>query len=334
MEKRGLLLVNLGTPSAPTKTAVSQYLAEFLSDKNVISLPGLLRYLLLYGFILPFRTPKTTRAYQHIWTKKGSPLLVHSRALEKALQKTLKPHYKVQLAMRYGEPSLKLALTALEDCTEITVLPLFPQYANATTGSILKTVFNHFKQAKHIPTLHIISSFHENPAYIKAQAALIKPYLKHHEFVLFSYHGLPLNQIKQSGCAKLCTTPCPTTQASHCYRAQCYATTASLAKALHLESKHYDTSFQSRLGFTPWTSPYTTELLSELARKGIKRLLVVCPSFTADCLETLEEIGYAAKAQWLSLGGECLTLVPALNTDPTWVKNLIQIARLHPLNLG
>lgn len=316
MIKRGLLLINLGTPQAPDVASVRRYLAEFLSDKRVIDLPCLFRYLLLYGIILPFRSKKTALAYQQIWSSEGSPLLVNSLALKAAVQTQLQNTYDVQLGMRYGEPSLKQALTALKNCHEITVLPLFPHYASASTGSALEVVLDYFKQQLTLPTLHVISSFYEHPAYISAQAALIKPYLDEHDFVLFSYHGLPLRQLAKAS--------------APCYKTQCYTTSSLVAQALQLA--HYDTAFQSRLGRLPWIPPYTDQQLPLLAKKGIKRLLVVCPSFVADCLETLEEIGQAAKSQWFALGGTHFTLVPSLNTNPDWVKSLIQIASLDTLS--
>lgn len=312
MQKRAIVLINLGTPSSPDRRAVRKYLAEFLSDPRVITLAFPLRYALLYGFILPFRTRKTTRAYQEIWTTGGSPLRVNSLALMQALHAQLKHQYVVRFAMRYGEPSIKSVLQELQDCSEITLLPLFPQYANASTGSALAAALEYFHQSPLIPHLNVIASFYDHPAYLEAQASMIQPYLNDQDFVLFSYHGLPLN-------------------VSQPYGEQCQTTTKKLAHLLKLEPQQYDTSFQSRLGATPWIQPYTEERLIQLAAQGIKRLLVVCPSFTADCLETLEEIGMRAKEEWLALGGQSFTLVPALNADPKWVKSLIQIARLDTL---
>jgi ferrochelatase len=327
--KKGLLLINLGTPNSPSLYEVGKYLQEFLCDPRVIDCPKVFRYLLFFGLIVPFRLRKTVQAYQHIWTKKGSPLLVNSHILLNALQSKLKNSHEVKLAMRYGEPSIEQALHSLNDCEEITILPLYPQYASASTGSSLEAVFSYFNKQLNIPTLRIIHEFYEHPGFIEAQVALIQPHLNDHEFVLFSYHGLPERQVLQGGCSGICKAACPVGAKSACYRARCFQTTKLIAQSLKLNATSFDTSFQSRLGRIPWIQPYTETHLSTLRQRGIKRLLVVAPSFTADCLETLDEIGHLAHDSWLKLGGEKLTLVPSLNGSDAWVTGVIQMLLSH-----
>lgn len=325
--KKGLLLINLGTPNNPDTRSVKRYLAEFLSDKRVITLPSFLRYILLYGAIIPFRSKQSAHAYQQIWTPKGSPLLVNSQLLLEKVQARLGENYQVALGMRYGAPSIQMALEELQNCQDITVLPLYPQYSSSATGSSIEVVLNYFSKKNVIPTLYVIRDFHQHPSFIHALATVIRPYRTDHDYFLFSYHGLPVQHIVQGGCLKQCQAQCPpiTENDSGCYRAQCFQTTRSLALALHLNNKHYGTSFQSRLGKTPWIQPYTDDVLNSLAEQGIKRLAVVCPSFVADCLETLEEIAIRAKAQWCNLGGKELTLIPCLNAHDNWVEAITQI---------
>jgi len=324
----GVLLLQLGTPEHPTRRAVRRYLAKFLADKRVIDLPWLPRYILLYGFILPFRSRRTTKAYQAIWRDEGSPLLIHSQSLTTALGHALGPNYTVALGMRYSEPSISAALDTLKDCTTLTVLPLYPQYAEASTGSALAETLLILSKKAVIPSLRLIPSFYDHPDFIQATAARIKPYLKTHEHLLISYHGLPTRQLTKVGCLTPCNTPCSLTQlqqAPHCYRAQCFRTSTLLQQSLQLTEEYCTTAFQSRVGRTPWIEPYTDDVLPLLAAKGIKKLAITCPSFVSDCLETLEEIEIRAKAQWLSLGGERLTLIPALNNTPLWIDALQQL---------
>lgn len=324
--KTGLLLLNLGTPNAPTLKEVARYLRQFLCDERVIDLPALVRYALVYGVILPFRTPRTVHAYQKIWTQEGSPLLLHSQALMSAVQKKLGSEMIVSLGMRYGHPSIQEALKPLESCEQIIILPLYPQYASASSGSSIQEALTHLSQRTRIPHIRVISSFFDHPSFIQAQASLIQPYLKQpFDFVLFSYHGLPERQIMRQGCTQPCRQPCPSTQAPHCYRAQCYATSQSLAQALKLNSGQFDTSFQSRLGRLPWIQPYTDRRLSELRQQGVQHLIIACPSFTADCLETLEELALQAQEQWLAEGGQSLTVVPCLNASPAWVEAILDL---------
>lgn len=327
--KHGLLLINLGTPQNTNHSSVRCYLQQFLMDKRVIDLPIWLRYVLVYGFILPFRTKRSAHAYQTIWTKQGSPLLVHSQELTKQIQKALGEECKVALGMRYGEPSIMSALNQLKDSESLTILPLYPQYSSAASGSAIAEALRIISAWDIIPSITVIRDFFQHPAYINAQTQKIKSHLQEHSHILFSYHGIPERQITKNSCQSICKDPCPhsTDNALGCYRSYCFQSSRLLAKELALPPTRYSTSFQSRIGKAPWIKPYTDEVLSSLVAQGIKKLIVVCPSFVADCLETLEEIGARAKKEWGALGGEELVVVPSLNSDPMWIKAIIEITQ-------
>lgn len=318
----GLLLINLGTPEDTNKKSIRKYLKEFLSDKRVIDLPSFLRYTLLYTIILPFRTPKISQAYKSIWTKHGSPLRYHSVQLTKKIQEKLASSHKVVLGMRYGTPTLKDALLELKNCDTVTILPLYPQYSSAATGSSIEYVLKEIAKFEVIPNLHIIRDFYNNSTYIKAQANIIKNNLLEYEHIIFSYHGLPERQLKKANCLEICEN-CPSDKninnASKCYRAQCFITTKLIAKELKIDQTKYSIGFQSRLGKTEWIKPYTDKNLEELAKKGIKNLAIVCPSFIADCLETLEEIAMRARDDWHSMTGGKLHIIPCLNSSDSMV---------------
>lgn len=333
----GLLLVNLGTPDAPDTASVRRYLAEFLWDHRVLDIPAIGRFFLLYGAILPFRPAKSARAYQKVWSAEtGSPLLHHSTALTEAVRAELGQGWAVALGMRYGRPDLKSALDALETagCTRIFVLPLYPQYASSSTGSTVERLFTLAAQRPATPNLTILPEFYDDPDFIDSVKTVAAPILDalQPDHVLMSYHGLPERQVQatQIGGAGHCLANgacCDRIETinSRCYRAQCYATTRALTAALGLAPAKVSVSFQSRLGNIPWIQPYTDEVLPKLAAQH-KKLAVLCPSFTSDCLETLEEIGMAAKAEYAKLGGE-LTLVPCVNSHPRWVQAVADRAR-------
>lgn len=322
----GVLLINLGTPDAPAKKAVRSYLRQFLMDPRVIDLPKLVRAILVYGLIIPFRTKSSTHAYQSIWTAEGSPLLVYGEQLQARLAETLGEDFQVVLGMRYGNPSIPAAVARLKACKKIIVLPLFPQYASAANGSAIQCALEALKQSWNLPDIHVISQFYQDPGFIAAFSAQIAAHKQPDDFLLMSYHGLPERHLDKSQCQAACdrVSACPAVSKNNafCYRAQCYATARLLADALQLSDKQYTVAFQSRLGKVPWIKPYTDEILSDLLTQGHKNLSVVCPAFVADCLETLEEIGMRLKAQWQSLGGERLTLVPCLNAEGAWVSAL------------
>jgi ferrochelatase len=332
-----VLLVNLGTPEAPRPREVRRYLRQFLSDPRVIDIPALPRWLLLHALILPTRPRASAAAYAKIWTPEGSPLLVHGRALRDAVAAQLDDGYAVELAMRYGEPSLAGGLASLRaaDVSGILLLPLFPQYSEAATGSVLARVRELAQAAADGPSVCALHPFYAHPGFVSAWVAAARPELDAFgpDHVLFSYHGLPERQVRAadpSGRHCLADDACcdaigPANR--DCYRAQCLATTRALALALDLPRGAHSTSFQSRLGRTPWIRPHTDHVLPELAATGVRRLAVLCPAFVADCLETLEEIGIRARAQWREVGGEELHLVPSLNAHPTWASAVAEMIR-------
>jgi ferrochelatase len=333
----GVLLVQLGTPDAPTPGAVRRYLREFLSDPRVLDIPALPRRLLLETSILPTRPRRSAAAYRKIWTPEGSPLLVHSRALAELLARALGPDYRVALGMRYGEPALGTALQGLAaaGAVRILVLPLFPQWSAASTGSAFARVAELAAAEWDPPELELIGPFYGEPGFVEAWRDVAREPLAAFgpDHVLLSFHGLPERQIRKSdptGGHCLASPDCcdaPGDALTRCYRAQCYATATALAGALAVPAGAWSVAFQSRLGRTPWIRPYTDERLPELAASGVKRLAVLCPAFVADCLETLEEIGIRAREQWRACGGDELLLVPSLNASPVFVATLAAIVR-------
>ena len=335
-KKIGILLINLGTPDSANVKDVRKYLKEFLSDPRVIDLPPIARWILVNLFILPTRPKKSAEAYEKIWTNSGSPLLVHGEKLMQGLQDELGEHITVTLGMRYGSPSIASAAAKLKlaHCDEIIILPLFPQYSSAATGSAIETVLKIYAGENTIPGIHLISEFYQEPCFVDASVVVIENSLRNFQtdHILFSYHGLPERHIIKSGCStNHCDMhqhcPAITEKNRYCYRAQCFASTELLAKKLDLKESQYSTSFQSRLGRTPWIKPYTDEVLPELAKKGIKNLAIACPSFVADCLETIEEIGMQARDQWLSLGGKEFLQIPCLNAETVWIKGLAEFLK-------
>lgn len=325
--KTGILLINLGTPDDLTISSIRKYLKEFLLDSRVIDIPSIFRYLLVYGVILPFRPHKIIKSYKQIWINGDSPLRIYSRSIADKLQQELGDEFVVSLGMRYGIPSIHDGLMPLKDCSKIIILPLFPQYSSAATGSAIQKTLEEISSFWNIPELKIIDQFHDNECYINSYSDIIKPYISDPEtFLLFSYHGIPERHIRKSNCSAACDlkAPCPqiTNNNYFCYRAECYNTSYLLAKKLGLAQSNYTTSFQSRLGRTPWIKPYTDRILEDLRKRGITKLAVACPSFVVDCLETIEEIGIQAKNQWKELGGEGFTLIPCLNDNQLWINGL------------
>ena len=326
----GVLLVNLGTPDSPLTGSVRSFLREFLSDPRVLTRSVPMRWLLLNLVILPTRPRATAAAYQKIWLPEGSPLRVHSESLTREVSQILGVGFRVELAMRYGQPSIETGLAALERAgvDKLIVLPLFPQYARAVTASVAAEVFRCIDRKGDTPPLEILGAFYDEPDFSSSWAAIAGPALSEFQadHVLFSFHGLPEDQIRASDSENLfclsspdcCTCPGPSLR--RCYRAQCFATARALTNALNLEVARASTAFQSRMGTRPWIQPFTDELLPELAERGIRRLAVFCPSFVADCLETLEEVGIRLRDQWLSLGGEELWLAPCPNGDSRFAK--------------
>jgi len=327
---KGALLINLGSPNSTSVKDVKNYLDEFLMDEYVIDKPYFFRALLVKGIILNTRPKKSAAAYKKIWWDEGSPLIVLSERLHEKVKKQV--DIPVELAMRYGKPSLKSGMQKLVDqgVTEIYLVPLYPQFAMASTETILafadKLVKKHFPKVK----LSDLPAFYNRPDYIEALSESIQKSLDESkpDHLLFSYHGLPERHIKKSDITKshctldgsCCKTPSPAHE--FCYRHQCYETTRLVAEKLNLKEENYSVSFQSRLGRDPWIKPYTDFVIDDFAKDGLKKLAVVTPAFVSDCLETLEEIGMEAKDSFIENGGEEFTAIPCLNEDEKWIKTL------------
>ncbi|MBI2896925.1 MAG: ferrochelatase [Deltaproteobacteria bacterium] len=331
----GVLLVNLGTPDSPDPSAVRRYLREFLSDPRVMDIGPVARWLLVNLVILPTRPRTSAAAYQKIWTERGSPLLAHTRDLADAVAAALGERFAVRVAMRYGRPSIETALDELGGADRIVVLPLFPQYSSASTGSALERVMRLAATRDVIPALRVIGSFHEDPGTLDAFAAVGRPVIAETrpDHVLFSFHGLPERQVLRSdGTGRTClrTDACCDgygAENRRCYRASCFETARQVARRLDLAAGAFSVSFQSRLGRTRWIEPHTDVVVRDLARTGVRRLVVFSPSFVADCVETLEELGIRARDDFARLGGAELRLVPSLNATPGWVEAVARMVR-------
>ena len=315
----GILLVNLGTPAAPTASAVRRYLAEFLSDPRVVEIPRALWLPILYGVILAIRPARSARKYAQIWSEEGSPLAVHTARQAALLRAALGAQApEVVHAMRYGEPAVGAGLDRLRaaGCDRILVVPLYPQYAASTTASTCDAVGAWRARARNVPELRVVKHFHDHPAYIAALAADVKRHWNAHgrgDRLLMSFHGLPRFALERG-------------DPYHC---ECQATGRLLAEALGLAADRYLVTFQSRFGRTEWLQPYTEPTLIELARQGVNRVDVICPGFVADCLETLEEIGIGARQAFLANGGREFQLVPCLNESPEWIDALAAVCATH-----
>ncbi|HEX5053871.1 MAG TPA: ferrochelatase [Planctomycetota bacterium] len=329
----GILLANVGTPASTGVADVRRYLGEFLMDPRVISIPTLLRWLLVHGIILRTRPKKSAAAYRAIWTERGSPLLSHTEDLAAGLRRELGGGYVVEIGMRYQQPSLANALDRLAAAVdEVIVVPLFPQYSAAAWASVFDAVAAWSRRRAALPALHFLPPFHAHPAFLDAAAAVARPHLRGFgaDKVLMSFHGLPVRHVRacdRSGAHCLVAADCCASlqhQNAFCYRAQCFATANSLAGRLDLAQQDYEVTFQSRLTRN-WIEPFTDVRLPQLVREGVRRLAVLCPAFVADCLETLEEIGIRARADFRAAGGEDLLLVPCVDADPVWVRGLATI---------
>ncbi len=335
MAKTGILLVNLGTPDAPTRSAVYRYLKQFLLDPRVIDINPVARNLLVRGIIAPFRSGKSAEAYRELWTDQGSPLKFYGERLAKQVSEILGNEYVVELAMRYQTPSIESAVTKLMQAKveKIKVFSLFPQYAGATTGSVHEEVMRVLSGQQIIPAVELVSSYATWEPMIALFAANARRFdLASYDHILFSYHGLPQRQLRKADAfnhclqsSDCCRTLTPTNQ--FCYSAQCYATTRAIAEKLGLEQTRYSVCFQSRLGRDPWTQPYTVRTIENLAQSGAKRLLVFCPAFTSDCLETTIEIGREYRDDFIRWGGEQLDLVESLNDQPAWAAAVADFVR-------
>jgi len=326
--KRAVVLMNLGSPDSTEVKDVKRYLDEFLMDERVIDKPWLLRTLLVKGIIVPFRAPKSAKAYKSIWTEKGSPLIVISKQQRDALKKEIEE--PVVIAMRYGSPSPKDAYEELlkkhPDLEEVIAVPMYPHYAMSSYETAVEYAKEHHKKGGYSFKLRFIKPFYNNTDFINALCETIKPYLdKEYDQILFSYHGIPERHIikcdpTKQHCLKV-DNCCEVASPAHdyCYRHQCWTTTNLVADKLDIPKEKRGFSFQSRLGRDPWLQPYTAARLEELPKEGVKKLLIVCPAFVSDCLETLEEIAEEGKESFMQAGGESFEMIPCLNVHPLWI---------------
>lgn len=336
MKKKAVLLINLGTPDAPTPSKVGKYLTQFLNDKRVIDINAIGRFILVNLIIVPFRSFKSSKLYKAIWTKEGSPLLLNSLLLKEKLQKELGTDYIVELAMRYQQPSIASALERLREQRpeKITILPLYPQYASSSTGSTLEEVLRLIRRWEVIPDLQTFSKFYDHPKFMEA---LVEEGKKHnianYDHIIFSYHGLPERQIRKGSvhyggntCQMGACCNSITKNNQYCYRANSFETTRQLVKALQIPEGKYTTSFQSRLD-NKWLQPFSDKVVEEQAKNGAKKLLIFSPAFVADCLETIYEIGTEYDEIFKHNGGQEVTLVNSLNANDTWVKAVATMVR-------
>lgn len=330
--KTGILLVNLGTPDSPSVKDVRRYLFEFLNDPRVIDIPTIVRFFLVNLIIVPFRAPKSAKIYKQLWTEKGSPILIYGKSVKEKLQQSLGKGFDVELAMRYKNPSLESVLERMckKNYEKIVVIPLFPQYASASTGSVQEKVMKIISRWWVIPEIKFISQFYDNEGFINTIVERSKKYrLEDYDQILFSYHGLPVRQVDKvcpddSLCEEHdCEKEINETN-TYCYKATCYATTRLITKKLNLSEDKYTVCFQSRLDKN-WLEPFSDKVIIELAKKGVKKILVFSPAFVADCLETIVEIGIEYQKLFEEHGGEKIQLVESLNEHPMWIETLKQI---------
>lgn len=317
-DKLGVLVTNLGTPDAPTKSALKPYLKEFLSDPRVVEVPRLIWSLILNGVILRIRPKRSAEAYQTVWTERGSPLLYHTEdqanAIREQLQMQHGEHVVVEFAMRYGSPSIADAIERMLQAgvRKLLVLPLYPQYSASTVASTFDAVAKDFTQRRWLPELRFITHYHDFEPFIQAAASRIKRHWEQHgraDKLIFSYHGIPLRYLKNG-------------DPYHC---ECYKTSRLLAEKLGLDEREYLTTFQSRFGREEWLQPYTDETMKSLPNKGVKSVQVFCPGFSADCLETIEEIGEENKEYFIDNGGERYEYISALNAEAQHVDALTKL---------
>jgi protoporphyrin/coproporphyrin ferrochelatase len=321
LARTAVVLVNLGTPDAPTASALRRYLKEFLSDPRVVEIPRAVWWFILNGIILPLRSGKSAAKYASIWTKDGSPLKVYTEKQAILLRGYLgeRGHdVQVDYAMRYGNPSLSQVLDKLKaaGCDRILILPAYPQYSGATTASIFDAVFSHYARVRNVPELRLIKHYHDQEGYVRALQKAVFAYWDMHgrpDKLVMSFHGVPKRTL-------LLGDP---------YHCECQKTARLLAKQLQLSPDQYQVTFQSRFGKAEWLQPYTAPTLVKLAKEGVGRVDVICPGFTSDCLETLEEIAMEARRDFLTAGGKELHYIPCLNDSPAWIIALAEIAEQH-----
>jgi ferrochelatase len=328
--KKGLLLINLGTPDDPGYFSVFKYLRQFLMDPKVITVPYILRFILVSLIIVPFRAFSSGKIYKKIWSEDGSPLIVNTSALAEKVSKEV-PHIEVEFAMRYQSPSIEEKLNKLisQNLDEIIILPLFPQYSTATTGSVFDEVSRVLKKQSVTPSIRFINQFYEQESFIDSWEDKLKSFnVDEYDHILFSYHGLPTKAVDDIYDDSLCAdNNCEneiTNENKFCYKATCYETTRLIASRFNLPPDKYTVSFQSRLTKN-WLEPFTDEILEGFPTKGIKNILVLSPAFTADNLETLYEIDDEYKELFIENGGNSLTMVPSLNDSSKWADSIVKI---------
>lgn len=329
--KKGIILMNLGSPDSTKVKDVRRYLNQFLMDERVIDIPYLTRLLLVKGIIVPFRAPKSAEAYRTIWTKQGSPLIELTKQLQIALQQ--QTTIPVEMAMRYGNPSIESAFEKLlkkhPGIQEVVAVPLYPHYAMASYETAVVDAKKIHQKNNYSFHLSFIKPYYNEPHYIEAMAENIRPYLQQeYDHILFSYHGIPERHLRKTdatGCHCLKVDDCcnvPSPAHATCYRHQCITTTRLVTEKLGIPENKYSFSFQSRLGRDPWLKPYTDFRLTDMPKEGIKKLLILCPAFVSDCLETLEEIAIRGKETFIEAGGETYTMIGCMNVHPLWVQAL------------
>lgn len=326
MAKTGVLLINIGSTKSYQTKDVANYLRNFLMDKDVINLPWLFRWILVNLIIVPRRAKVSAENYKKVWLPEGSPLNVHSRVFAKGLQQELGADYLVEIGMRYSDPSIQKGLDRLRSrgATELIVVPLYPQYADATTTSSRLAAETALKNLGWKVPTRVYPAFFNSQAFVKtsAEVALLQTKDQNIDHFLFSFHGLPEDHVrKNQGCLES-TTCCfePWATQKNCYRAQCFATAKLIAEQMQIPSQKWSVSFQSRLGAGEWLKPATDDSIEILAATQKKNIAVLCPSFVADCIETIEEIGMGAKEHFIKNGGSIFTLIPCVNGDPAWTQ--------------
>lgn len=331
LKKTGIVLMNLGSPDSTAVKDVRKYLMQFLMDERVIDKPYLLRLPLVGGIIVPFRAPKSAEAYKEIWTKDGSPLIILTKKLQEEIQKNV--NVPVEIAMRYGNPTVEYAFDSLMEkvkgLEEVIAVPLYPHYAMSSYETAVEHAKEVHKKKKYPFKLDFIKPFYNEAGYINAMVESMKPYMKEQfDQILFSYHGIPARHLVKSDPTgshtlntkeECCKTPSPARD--FCYRYQCFETTRLITEKLGIPKNKFSISFQSRLG-KGWLEPFTDIRLEEMPKEGIKKILVLCPAFVSDCLETLEEIAMRGKETFMEAGGESYTFIPCINTSPAWVEAL------------
>jgi ferrochelatase len=315
--RQGILLCNLGTPDAPRPAELRRYLKEFLSDPRVVEIPRLLWWMILNLIILRIRPRRSAKLYQSVWTEAGSPLMLYSQEQVKAVKQRLDEKYgdiPVVLGMRYGNPSMASAIKQLTDQNvhDIIVLPLYPQYAGATTGSTFDAIAKTFTQLRWVPELQFINGYHKSEGYVQALCTTIKRHIDAHgqpDKLVFSYHGTPERYLKNG-------------DPYHCF---CHQTTRLVREKMGFDENQVMTTFQSRFGREPWLQPYTDKTLEQLPEDGVKHVAVICPGFSSDCLETIEEINMEGRESFIDSGGEQFHYIPCLNDDPVHIDALVSI---------